>query len=184
MKKLKINFDEIQKAIEDTDRDAFDYFLNTETGDVIVLSGDIIQRAEKILEETYDEDMSEFDEVHFDKILEVPEWMEDEVELALNIFLYEKEHYARIPERIHSNGYKAMKEFTETLENLQLKEHLLAILDGKGSFRRFKNELEPFPKERKQWYKFNAAYAKKDLIKWLGTIGIEPNKSAKPIEEP
>jgi hypothetical protein len=173
MKKLKIDFDEIQKAIEDTDRNAFDYFLDMENGDVIVLSGDIINRAEQILEETYDEDMAEFEEVHFDEVTDIPDWMEDEVELALNIFLYDKERYVRIPERVHSNGFTAMKTFIDSVGNLQLKEHLLAILDGKGAFRRFKDALEPYPKERKQWYGFNAACAKKDIEKWLETIGIE-----------
>ena len=173
MKKLKIDFAEIQKAIEDTDREAFDYFLDTETGDVVVLSGDIIDRAQQILEENFDEDMAEYEQIDLDEECDIPEWMEDEIELALNIFLYDKERYVRIPERIHSNGFSAMKEFSETLINLQLKEHLLAILDGKGAFRRFKDALEPYPKERKQWYGFNAAYAKKDVVKWLGTIGIE-----------
>ncbi|OGW25676.1 MAG: hypothetical protein A2X59_02910 [Nitrospirae bacterium GWC2_42_7] len=173
MKKLKIDFDEIQKAAEDTERNAFDYFLDTETGDVIVLSQDIIVRAEQTLEEAYDEDMADFDEVHFDEVTEIPDWMEDEVELALNIFLHDKDRYERIPERIHSNGYSAMKEFSDTIENLQLKEHLLAILDGKGAFRRFKDALEPYPKERKKWYGFNAAFAKKDIEKWLKTIGVE-----------
>ena len=37
MKKLKIDFDEIQKAMEDVVRDTFDYFLDIETGEVKVL---------------------------------------------------------------------------------------------------------------------------------------------------
>ena len=173
MKKLNIDFDELQKAMEDTERDAFEYFLDIETGDIIILSEDIINRAHQVLDESYDEDLANYEEVEFDEEHDIPEWMEDEIELALDIFLFEKDRYVRIPERIHSNGYSAMKQFTETLENLQLKEHLLSILDGKGAFRRFKDALEPFPKERKQWYGYNAACSKKDIEKWLKTIGID-----------
>ena len=87
MKALKIDFDELQKAMEDTVRDAFDYFLDTETGDIVILSEDILRRARGLLSEGFDEDMADYEEVEFDVPVEVPEWMEDEIELALDIFL-------------------------------------------------------------------------------------------------
>jgi len=40
MNKFRIDFDEIQKAREDTEREAFDYFLDRETGEIIILSED------------------------------------------------------------------------------------------------------------------------------------------------
>ncbi len=38
----KINFDDIQKAMEDVVRDTFDYFLDVETGEVMTFSDEIL----------------------------------------------------------------------------------------------------------------------------------------------
>jgi hypothetical protein len=172
MKKPDIDYDEVQKAMEDTVRDAFDYFLDTETGDVVILSEEIIARAKALLAEEFDEDMSDYDEVEFDRDYEIPDWMEDEVELALDIFLERKDRYLRIPERMPESVFAAMRAFTEGLENSELKEELMALLESKGSFRRFKDALEPYPKERKQWYRFSAKMAKKEITDWLNATGI------------
>ncbi len=174
MNKLHINFDEIQKAAEDTDREAFDYFLDRETGEIIILSAEIIALAQNILSQSYDDDIADYEDVEPDEIPGIPEWMEDEVELALHVFLQEQDRYQRIPERKKSDTYSAMKIFAETLENRHLGELLNQALDGQGSFRKFKNLLVPYPKERKLWHTFNAKAAKKEIALWLASHGIEP----------
>jgi Uncharacterised protein family (UPF0158) len=177
MKKPDIDYDEIQKAMEDTARDAFDYYLDVETGEVIIISEQIIARAKAVLTEEFDEDMSDYDEVEFDRDYDIPDWMEDEVELVLDIFLEKKDRYMRIPERMPENVFSAMREFAGGLENQELKKELTAILDGKGSFRRFKDALEPYPKERKQWYRFSAKKARKEIMDWLTAAGITQEKN-------
>ena len=176
MKTLKIDLDEIQKAMEDVSREAFEYFLDTDTGEVIILSDDIIERAQNILYERIDEDMEDYDEVEFDEETDVPDWMEEEIELALDIFLLGKEHYVRIPERYSGHAYAAMQEFTEALDDVPLRQELRDILNGKGAFRKFKDALEPYPKERKMWYGYNAKKAKREIGEWLKSLGIEPER--------
>jgi hypothetical protein len=171
MEKLKIDFDEVQKAMEDTEREAFDYFLDRETGDVIILSEEIISKARSVLDEIVEDDMADYEEMVFDKEYDIPDWMEDEIELALDIFLYEKDRYLRIPERNPVSCYAAMKEFAEQTEDVPLKEELLGILDGKGAFRRFKDSLEQYPGERKRWYGFNAKAVKKEIAEWMQAVG-------------
>ncbi len=166
------NFDEIQKAQEDTDREAFDYFLNRKTGEVIILSQDIINRAWDILSKSYD-DVADFEDVEPDVIPEIPEWMEDEIELALSVFVNEHDHYIRIPERNPAKTYAAMAEFAATIQNQTLKDSLCSVLDGPGSFRNFKDTLGPFPKEKKLWHRFNAKASRKEIEEWLQTCGIE-----------
>ena len=170
---MNIDFDEIQKAMEDTDRDAFDYFLDTETGEIIILSEDIINKAQEILAESYDDDIGDYEDVEVEEVPVIPEWMEDEIELALEIFIYEKERYTRIPERNPRYGYDTMKAFAETVEDEPLREILLELLDGKNAFRRFKDSLAPYPKERKLWYGFNAKASRNEISAWLRSIGIE-----------
>lgn len=171
MKKV-IDYDEVQKAMEDTVRDAFDYFLDRETGDIIILSEDIIKKAQAILEESYDDDIGDFEDVEVEKEPVIPEWMEDEIELALDIFIYEKDRYIRIPERDPRYGYNTMKAFTETLGDEALRQTIMELLDGKNAFRRFKDALGPYPKERKLWYGFNAKTARDEIEAWLKTTGI------------
>ncbi len=171
VKRLPIDFDEIQKAMEDTVRDAFDYFFDRETGDVAIVSEEIIARAKEILEEEIDDDMAGYEEVEFYGEYGIPDWMEDEVELALKIFVEQRDRYIRIPERRPGNVFSAMREFTEGIENAQLREELFSIIDGKGAFRRFKDALEPHPKERKKWYGFSAKKARKEIEDWIQSIG-------------
>ncbi len=171
--KNHIDFDEVQKAMEDTVRDAFDYFLDRETGEIIILSEDIINKAQEILAESYDDDIGDFEDVEVEEAPVIPEWMEDEIELALDIFIYEKDRYVRIPERNPRYGYNTMKAFAGTLGDETLKETLLKLLDGKNAFRRFKDALEPFPKERKLWYGFNAKTARDEIADWLKSIVFE-----------
>ena len=171
---MNIDFDGIQKAMEDTDRDAFDYFLDTETCEIIILSEDIINKAQEILAESYEDDIEDYEDVEVEEVPVIPEWMEDEIELALDIFIYEKERYTRIPERTPRYGYDTMKAFAETLENESLREILLELLDGKNAFRRFKDSLAPYPKERKLWYGFNAKASRNEIRVWLSSIGLDP----------
>jgi hypothetical protein len=184
IKKLKIDIDEVQKAMEDVSREAFDYFLDTDTGEVIILSDDIMNRAQKILYERFDEDMEDYDEVEFDEETDVPDWMEEEIELALEVFLLDKGRYVRIPERNSGNAYAAMQEFTEALEDLTLRRELRDILNGRGAFRKFKDALDPYPKERKMWYGYNAKKAKREIGEWLRSLGIEPERDKTVASDP
>lgn len=172
MTEIRIDFDEIQKAMEDTLRDSFDYFLDKETGDVIILSEDIIRKGRSILYESLDEDMADYDGVEFDEEIDVADWIEEEVELAIEIFLYEHDRYVRIPERSSADGYGAMKAFAEGLDNSELRDTLLNVLDGQGAFRNFKKTLESHPKQRKEWHRFNAHRTKREIYFWLGSLGI------------
>jgi len=173
-KKLNINFDEIQKAMEDISRDTFDYFLDLETGEVITFSEEILGEIKSRL---YDSDSEEIGEdveyIEFDEEPEIPDWMEDEVEMALEILLDEDGRYARIPERKSQKTYSSMAGFIETVEDPILKEELSHALNGKGAFRRFKDVLIDYPKERKRWHGFNAKSVKREIIEWLRSLRIK-----------
>ena len=175
MKKLKIDFDEIQKAMEDVVRDTFDYFLDIDTGEVLAFSEEILSEVKSRL---YDSDSDDIEDdieyIEFDEEPELPEWMEDEVELALDILLDEDERYIRIPERASYSAYKSMVEFIETIEDPILREDLSAALDGRGAFRKFKDVLIDYPKERKRWHGYNAKSMKREIIEWLDSVGVEP----------
>jgi hypothetical protein len=175
VKLLKVDFDEIQKAMEDVVRDSFDYFLDLRTGEVIVLSEDIL---DKVGARLYDGDFDvigdDIEYIEFSEEPILPSWMEDEVELVMNVILEKNGRYDRIPERQSTEAHQVMLEFLETVEEPVLKEELAHALDGKGAFRRFKDILRYNPKERKNWHGHNARAMKKVITEWLKSLEVEP----------
>ena len=71
-------------------------------------------------------------------------------------------------------AFESMAEFADSVEDPVLKEKLSSALDGKGAFRKFKDTLIDYPKERKRWHGHNAKAMKNEITKWLAAIGIEP----------
>lgn len=179
MKDLPVNFDRIQTAMEDVSRDSFEYYLDTETGQIIEVSENVIDEVKKRLimddiEEGLPEDI---EYIEFDSEPEIPDWMLDEIEVLCEVILDDKDRYVRIPERDSHSAYSTMHEFINTLNDENLKERLRSALSGKGAFRRFKDVLLEYPKERKKWHAFNAKAMRKEITQWLKTLGIMPVQS-------
>ena len=65
-----------------------------------------------------------------------------------------------------------MTTFADTVQNQFLKDSLCRALDGSGSFRRFKDTLAAFQKEKKLWHGFNAKASRKEIEEWLAACGI------------
>ncbi|MEW6002034.1 MAG: UPF0158 family protein [Nitrospirota bacterium] len=174
MKRLRLGFDEIQKAMEDIVRDNFDYFLDCETGEVLTLSENIFEEIKlRLYEGDYDEIKEDVEYIEFDEGPDLTDWMEEEVEMALEILLDETGRYIRIPERESPEAFRIMAAFMETVKDPILKQELSIALNGKGAFRKFKDVLLDYPKERKRWHGYNAKAMKKVITEWLRSIGIE-----------
>lgn len=160
--------------MEDVSRDAYDYFLNTETGKVITISIDALKNAEATLYKTNDESMEK--EIALEEY-EMPDWVEEEIELAIKIFSEEKERHVRIPERKSQEAYSLMNGFTESIEEFHPYEELSTALKSSNAFARFKKALADFPEYRKKWFAFNANAMKKAITDWLEAIGIKPEQA-------
>ena len=175
LKLLTIDFDKIQKAMEDVVRDSFDYFLDLNTGEVIALSEDVLDEVElRLYEGDFDEIGDSVEYIEFCEEPTLPLWMEDEVELILDVILDRNGRYVRIPERCSSEAHKVMSEFLENVEDPAIKKVLGHALSGKGAFRRFKDAIISYPKERKRWHGFNARLMKKAITEWLRSLEVEP----------
>lgn len=179
MKILSVNFDHIQTAMEDVIRDAFEYYLDTESGQIIEISQNVIDEVKKRLTiDDIDEDIPEdIEYIEFDNEPDIPDWMLDEIETLCEIILDSKNRYVRIPERDRHFAYNTMHEFIDTLDDEHLKARLKTALTGKGAFRRFKDVLLEYPRERKKWHAFNAKIMRKEITDWLKTLGIKPVES-------
>lgn len=175
MKQLRVNFDEVQKAMEDISRDSFDYFFDSATGDVITFSEEILNEVKSRLYENESEEIDEdIEYIEYDEEPDIPCWMEDEVELAMEILFDTNDRYTRIPERASSAAFRTMTDFIDTIEDPDLKNLLAASIEGKGAFRRFKDVLIDHAKERKRWHGYNAKAIKAEITQWLLSLDIEP----------
>jgi len=162
MKKLKVDLEMIANAMEDGARVDMDYYLDKETGEVIITSEETFGYAEEAEE---DEDNIGED---------IPDWQKEDIKLAQDILFNNPDRYICIPERPSYEGYDLMVEFAEKVEDELLREKLYIALDGKGAFRRFKNVIADYSDYREKWFKFRDERLNKKVTEWLNSIGIEP----------
>ncbi|NOZ25814.1 MAG: hypothetical protein GXO94_06980 [Nitrospirae bacterium] len=172
----RVNYDEIQKAMEDVRRDRFDYFLDLETSKVVVLSVAALNEALTVLygkaSPDYDRDVVFDSEVNLDA--ELSDRCEETLDVALSVLMDER-RYVRIPERNSREAFSVMKSFASTVQAAGLRRRLEDALNGAGSFKRFKDALLSDKKERKRWHGYNAKAMRRVIAVWLsGVVEARP----------
>lgn len=157
MKKLKVDLEEIGLVMENQDRFDQGYYLDKESGEIVVIPREVMS----VVEEEGEMD-------------DLPDWEKELVEVAKDVLYSNPDRYGYIPEKPSYEGYNLMVEFAEGVENEELQEKLAKALDGKGAFRRFKNVLLNYPDYREKWFNFEQEQLNKEVIEWLNSIDIEP----------
>jgi hypothetical protein len=80
--------------------------------------------------------------------------------------------YLRIDPVSSREQYRWMERFIATVDDLDLRHNLLAAIDGKGAFRRFKDALMGHPVDRERWFTFRSERLRACMEAWLTTHGI------------
>ena len=107
----------------------------------------------------------EKDEIFLSNIGEYEELTEDEIDE-----LFEKSII--LPTQYEINEYQIMLDFIDTLDNLEIKDNLHRLIQGKGAFRRFKDccfEMDIIQK----WYDFRDKRYKEISIAWCKQNELE-----------
>lgn len=141
---------EIEMTMEDT----FTY-INSTTGEVFTLSREEIGAAE--------------DEIPLEKF---PEWQRENIELAIQILEDEDGIYVDFTLRNDFNEYEVMEDFIGTLEDKKIREKLFKEIQGRGAFRRFKDNIIEHGVD-KQWYDYKERKIKEIVIEWCKDHDIE-----------
>lgn len=157
MKKLKVDLEEIGEHMQNQNRYDMNFYLDKESGKVIIIDVNILRGLED--GETMED---------------LPDWQREQVKIAEEILWSSSDSYIRIPEKPSYEGYDLMVEFAEGVEDESLREKLAIALDGKGAFRRFKNVLVSYPKYREEWFEFKQRRMNEEVTERLNSIGIEP----------
>ncbi len=69
--------------------------------------------------------------------------------------------------------YRWMERYIETVEEPELHQKLVASIDGKGAFRRFKDVLMSYPIDRERWFTFRSERLRTAMQTWLDAHSIE-----------
>jgi hypothetical protein len=77
-------------------------------------------------------------------------------------------------------GFRDMAEFLETVTDERLAVRLDRALDGRGAFRRFKDELADVPDELARFHRFTDDRRRGRARQWLAESGLRPTVSAEP----
>ena len=107
----------------------------------------------------------EKDEVFLSNIGEYGDLTEDEID---ELF----EESIILPTQYELNEYQMMVDFIDTIENLEIKNNLQKLIQGKGAFRRFKDycfEMDII----QDWYKFRDERYKEIAIDWCKQNELE-----------
>lgn len=173
---LEVDFDRIQRAMEDTARDRFDYYLDRQSGDVVRVSEESLSSALSILylsESSFDPGEDILYDSTVNLAADLPDHIEESLESAITTLL-DQARYLRVPERDSGEAFECMRSFADRCESGPLRRLLADALCGGHPFRSFKSALGKFPQDRKRWHAYNAKRMRGIIREWLLVNGIHP----------
>ena len=167
VRKLEIVFETLALALEDHAREVLDYYLDTQTGEVIELPAELLEDLE-YADDAAAEDLDGWDETLLTaaRCIAAEAGPDDPI------------RYVWVPQRESYEAYGTMVRFAEGVESRELQRLLSVALNGRGAFRRFKDVLYDYPDERERWFQMNNAELRAYAADWLRTLGIEAQEAA------
>lgn len=92
-------------------------------------------------------------------------------------------NYMRIDPVSSREQYRWMERFIPMVEDADIQDRLVAAIDGKGAFRRFKDVLMAFATERERWFAFRSERLRVFMEAWLNAHGLNPVARPQPPVE-
>ena len=142
---IPININEIASELE-IQSESHPSYLNRETGEIVTIPEEFFSVAES------GEDFSSY-----------PDWEKELIEAAEDVLASEK--YVPLPSEFDIHEYRIMEDFCYSMEGDKVQQKLLRAIDGKGAFRRFRDNIFDFGIEQR-WYRFKQEALKKIAIEW------------------
>jgi hypothetical protein len=179
MRRLKINRLDLEDAFESGSLETH-YYLDTETGDVLMVPDDSRQELERLTEEADPEDKLE--DLLRDSGL--PDWQEQALAVAQQVEENYGTRVVEVPEPEGREGFRDMAAFVTTVPEPRLRAELQRALHGRGAFRRFKDVLASDFRERERWFQFKCERLRAHMTDWLASLDIEPEWEEPPPPPP
>lgn len=132
--------------------DEWRIYLNRETGEIVTLTADAVNRLE-----------------NGESLEELSDWEREDVETAQEVLYSDK--YLILPSKYEIHEYEIMRDFCYSVPYRELREELLYKIRGSGAFRRFRRAIE-YHGMTEEWYEYRDAAIEKIAIRWLEGAGI------------
>ena len=159
MKTLKIT-NLITEYYDDFTRDINEYYLDTQTGDIIII--------DSMLRSQWEDEGELVKE-------DLPQWQQENYDEMIAIFNdVDEERYHGIPAVDVGESADIMRDFARTVPNEKIADELFEALQGSKSFRRFRAVLNRYDEVRNEYYNFKEKCYLESLEDWLKELGIKP----------
>jgi hypothetical protein len=170
MRKLKVDLAELEAAL-DNDFPEHHYFLDLETGKVVLIADDTSRE----LEDIYAELPEEADVAEAIQQRDLQDREKEDLLFADQVETGYGTRYVRVESLDSHAGYRDMEDFIATVQqDRRLQERLWRAIRGRGAFRYFKDVLDNYPRERERWFEFKDAQVRQRVLDWLAEERIEP----------
>ena len=150
---IQAKLDDIIDGLE-SQSDESSSFLNTKTGEVVLMTDYAMRAAED------DEPLEE-----------VPDWERELVAIAREI-LAETGEYLPLPSKYDIDEYSIMESFCTSMDNQKVGDILCDLISGSSAFRRFKNAIYKYGVED-EWNKYRKKAIKEIAVEWCRENNIE-----------
>ena len=173
MRRLKIDISELAEAFDNVSPEV-GYFLDLETGQVVMITEETRSELEQIYAAMYgagDEPRVPFAEALRQR--DLPDWQQEMIVVADQVEQSFGARYIRVPGGDSREGYRDMEAFIATVQNIGLANRLERAISGRGAFRYFKDVLFDHPRERERWFAFKDQRLRQRVLDWLTEEEIE-----------
>jgi hypothetical protein len=133
----------------DVQLDESTYFVDLDTGEVEVVSKDILRKAEESGDDGEEPDL--------------PAWQKPEWELATRIVSTGR--FKHLPSKFDVHEWSIMQDFALSVEPGEIRDGLLNAIHGAGAFRNFKYALRTHRIES-DWFEFRTGALRQIAIDW------------------
>ena len=156
---MKVKLSRLIDAI-DFHIDGVNFYLDKDTGEVHDVSDDDWARYDDGEEGDPDfEGLADWEKEHMEEIWPVLEGLGSD-------------RYVELPGQFDFDGYRVMENFIDELPEGRMKDDLWRAIEGRGAFRRFKDEVHRHGVHEK-WYAFRDAAPREFMIEWCKDENID-----------
>ena len=173
-RRFKIDLADLAQAFDNAGWETT-YFLDLDTGRVIMLTEDTRSEYKQLSESIGHVDKAEW-AAAFEAALQeadLPDWQVESVQDAGRVDAGFPEHYLRVPEVAQATAIATWKP-SSRLANQRLADRLGRAIQGRGAFRAFKDVLLDQACERERWFAFRDARQRARVLEWLADEENEP----------
>jgi hypothetical protein len=141
---MKLDWESLRQAFDGTSPEGANWFLDRDTGEAFF---------------TMSEDFGDNEET------------EEEMEEMLDRL---HPHSISIDPPSSHEAYEWMAEFADSLPAGKLRDLLQVALNGRGAFRRFKDVLLNYPRQREAWFEFEKRKINEAVEEWVEFAELHP----------